>query len=432
MGGVTPARYPAAILARLHGQWHCLNGLLDRTARKLGAHGTYIDAGDMKLEIPFPAETATAVKKPVALSWLKKRLWFVVFVIFPTLLATIYYAFIASDMYVSESRFVIKVPDSRHQQMSTLANLIQTTGLSGGQEQTNEILEYVRSRDALKELERRLHIRNHYENRGDALSKYPFPMSGDSFEKFYKYYRKIVEASLDPQTGTAVIKVKSFTPDEAYKINQTLLDLSEGLVNRLNQRAESRAISEAQSQVDIASARAKRVSLLLTQYRNHSELIDPAKQAVGVLDISNGMVAQRAALVAQLEVMQREAPQNPSIPALRNKISAMSGQIAVQDNRVVGGNGAIASKLGNYENLQVEQKFATDSLDAANAGLVQARAEAQRQKFYLEHIVDPNTPDTALLPTRLTDIITIAAAALCLYFIGWMLIVGILEHAPED
>jgi len=23
-------------------------------------------------------------------------------------------------------------------------------------------------------------------------------------------------------------------------------------------------------------------------------------------------------------------------------------------------------------------------------------------------------------------------AALCLYFIGWMLMVGILEHAPED
>jgi capsular polysaccharide transport system permease protein len=304
--------------------------------------------------------------------------------------------------------------------------------LSGGQEQTTEILEYVRSRDALKELEKRLNIRAHYENGGDFLSKYPFPFSRNSFEKFYKYYSKIVDANLDPQTGTAVIKVKAFTPDEAFKINQTLLNLSEDLVNRLNQRAENRAISEAQNQVDIANARAKRVSLMLTQYRNHSELIDPAKQAVGVLDISNTMVAQRAALVAQLEVMQREAPQNPSIPALRNKIAAISGQIAQQDNRVVGGSGAIASKLGNYDDLLVEQKFATENLTAANAGLVQARAEAQRQKFYLEHIVDPNTPDTALLPTRLIDIITVAAAALCLYFIGWMLIVGILEHAPED
>ena len=66
------------------------------------------------------------------------------------------------------------------------------------------------------------------------------------------------------------------------------------------------------------------------------------------------------------------------------------------------------------------------------AALVRARAEAASQQFYLERIVDPNLPDDALLPTRLLNIIIVAAAAACLYFIGWMLIVGILEHAPED
>ena len=386
----------------------------------------------MKRDISMPTEAVVLPKMSVALYRLNKHLWFFIIVIVPITISIVYYTFIAADIYVSESRFVIKVPEGKRQQVSTLANLIQTTGLSGGQEQTNEILEYVRSRDALLELEKRLRIRSHYEQNGDLLSRYPFPLSGGSFEKFYKYYSRTVDANLDPQTGTAVIKVKAFTSDEAYKINKTLLELSEGLVNKLNQRAESRAIAEAQSQVVIASERAKHITYALTQYRNHSYLIDPAKQAVGVLEISNSMVAQRAALAAQLEVMQREAPRNPSITALRGKVSALSGQIAKQDNRVVGGDGAIASKLGSYEDLQVEQKFANESLTAANAGLVQARAEAQRQKFYLEHIVDPNTPDTAMLPTRLINIITSAAAALCLYFIGWMLVVGILEHAPED
>jgi len=92
----------------------------------------------------------------------------------------------------------------------------------------------------------------------------------------------------------------------------------------------------------------------------------------------------------------------------------------------------MASKLGNYEDLLVEQKFANDSLTVASAALVQARAEAQRQKFYLERVVEPNRPDVALLPARLLSILTVAASALCLYFIGWMLVVGILEHAPED
>ena len=88
--------------------------------------------------------------------------------------------------------------------------------------------------------------------------------------------------------------------------------------------------------------------------------------------------------------------------------------------------------MGGYENLLVEQEFATENLNVANATLVKARAEAQRQEFYLERVVDPNVPDMPLLPNRILNIIIVAAAAACLYFIGWMLIVGILEHAPED
>jgi capsular polysaccharide transport system permease protein len=107
-------------------------------------------------------------------------------------------------------------------------------------------------------------------------------------------------------------------------------------------------------------------------------------------------------------------------------------QIASQDGRVVGNDNGIASKLGGYESLLVEQEFATQSLNAANAALVQARADAQRQQFYLERVVDPNTPDTPLLPKRLINILIVAAAALCLYFIAWMFTVGVLEHAPED
>ena len=135
---------------------------------------------------------------------------------------------------------------------------------------------------------------------------------------------------------------------------------------------------------------------------------------------------------AQLDLMQRLTPGNPSIPALRNRINAISTQIISQDSRVVGTGSGIASKLGGYETLLVEQEFATENLNAANAALVQARADAQRQQFYLERVVDPNVPDMPLLPKRLLGILTVAAVSLCLYFIAWMFMVGILEHAAED
>lgn len=387
----------------------------------------------MNAESPFPIEARTQVHRSALTEWLRKRRWFVVFVIVPTILAALYYGLFASDIYISESRFVIKSPDQKRGQMSTLANLIQTTGLSGGQEQTNEVLAFVRSRDALKALEQNPGIRARFSSsHADFLSRFPQPLVADSFEDLYKYYGKMVDARLDSETGTAIISARAFTAQDAYEINRRLLELSEALVNRLNARAQTKGIAEAQKQVELATERAKTARIALAQYRNTQELIDPGKQAVGVIEIANSMIAERAALQAQLDLMQRLTPRNPSIPALRNRIGAISAQIASQDSRVVGTNGGIASKMGGYEDLLVEQEFATQSLNVANASLVQARAEAQKQQFYLERVVDPNLPDTPLLPKRLLSVIVIAAAATCIYFIAWMFIVGILEHAPDE
>lgn len=387
----------------------------------------------MNVNPSFPIEAEAPVRPNAFPVWLKKRRWFILFVIVPTLLAALYYGFVASEVYISESRFVIKSPNQKQSQMSTLANLVQTTGMSGGQEQTNEVLTFVRSRNALKELEKNPNIRNQYAGRGaDLLSRFPGPMSDSSFESLFKYYSNMIDARYDTETSTAIIKVRAFTAQDAYATNARLLYLSEDLVNRLNTRAQTKGIAEAQRQVELATNRARAAGVALTQYRNAQALIDPSRQAAGVLEISNAMIAQRAALQAQLDLMQRVTPGNPSIPALRNQIRATSVQIGAQDSRVVGSGSGIASKMGGYENLIVEQEFATQSMNAANAALVQARAEALRQQFYLERVVDPNIPDAPQLPKRMINVITVAAVALCIYFIVWMFMVGILEHAPGD
>jgi capsular polysaccharide transport system permease protein len=386
----------------------------------------------MNVEQSFPVEARTENSHAAISTWIKKRRWFVIVVILPTILAAFYYGLIASDVYISESRFVITSPEEKRPQLSTLANLIQTTGLSGGQEQAREVLEFVKSRDALRSLERTGIKAKFGSEDADFISRYPQPFAQGTFEDLYKYYGKMVKARLDNESGTAILEVQAFTARDAYEINRDLLSLSEGLVNRLNERARTTGIAEAQKQVNLALERARKARSALAEYRNSQALIDPTKQAVGVLEIADKMIAERAALQAQLELMQRMTPDNPSIPALRSRISAISVQIASQDNRVVGSRQGIASKVGGYENLLVEQEFATESLNVANAALVQARAAAQRQQFYLEHIVEPNMPDMPLLPRRLLDIIIVAAIATCLYFIGWMFIVGILEHAPED
>ena len=373
------------------------------------------------------------VRKSHRQSWLIKHRWLVLFVGVPTLLATVYYGLIASPIYISQSTFVIKSPGQKAAPTLSLANLVQTTGLSAGQEQTKEIIGYIQSRTGLKDLEAQTDVRKKFaSNDADFLSRFPSPFERDSFENLFRYYQSKIGATVDQDSGLAVLQVQAFTPGDAYEINGRLLDLSERLVNRLNQRAEDKAITEAERRVQQAEERVRNARVALSAYRNQQDLIDPAKQAAGVLDVSNKLVSEQAALQAQLDLILRVAPRNPAIPALRNRIIAVGREIAAQNGRAVGTPTGIASKLGAYEKLQVEQEFATQMLTAANAALETARTESQKQQFYLERVVEPNKPDDSALPHRLTRILVVFGASICLYFIGWMLVVGIIEHAPED
>lgn len=387
----------------------------------------------MNANIAAPAENGPTRHGPALWAWLKKWRWFSIFVILPALLATAYYGFLASDIYVSESRFVIKSPDRRQTSMSALAGLIQTTGFSAGREQTSEVADYLRSRDALRDLSKRINVRQVFMSpAADRLSRYPQPFRGDSFENLYKYYRSMVDVRMDSDTGMAVLTVKTFDPSQAQILNENLLQLSEGLVNRLNARSNTNTVTEAERRVEAAQNRVRAARAALGQYRNASELLDPERQGAAILEVSNGLVAQDAALRARLAEMQRSAPNHPSIPALRRRIAAISAQVAAQTGRAVGTNTGIASKISQYENLAVEQEFSTQVLAAATASLEQARTEALKQQYYLERVVQANKPDDALLPSRMKAIITVLFASLCLYLIGWMLAVGILEHAPDD
>jgi capsular polysaccharide transport system permease protein len=373
------------------------------------------------------------VRKARRQHWLVKHRWLILCVGLPTLLAAIYYGLIASPIYVSQSSFVIKSPSQKSAPNLSLANLVQTSGLSGGQEQTKEVVEYILSRNALHDLQTKTDIEQKYSGRGaDFLSRFPQPFQDASFENLYRYYGSMVGAAVDPDTGLAVVETQAFTPDDAYQINAKLLDLSETLVNRLNERAQGRAVAEAERRVEQAEDRVRNARVALGAYRNREDLLDPTKQAEGVLEISDKLVADQAALKAQLQLMLRVAPRNPAIPALRNRIDAVGREIAAQNGRAVGTPSGIASKLSNYEKLNAEQDFATQMLTAANTSLEEARTEAQKQQYYLERVVEPNRPDQAMLPKGLKRVLTVFGASLCLYFIGWMLMVGILEHSPED
>lgn len=363
----------------------------------------------------------------------RRNPWFLATVVLPVLLSAIYYFGIASPQYVSESRFVIKSPNQRNAQVTSIANLIQTTGLSGGQEQSNQVIDYVRSRSALQVLEKKQPIREVYgASSVDFLSRFPRPWEARSFEDLFDYYRDKVQISRDVDTGMVVLRTIAFGSKEAAAVNETLLRESEQLVNQLNENARTTAIEEATTRVVEAEKRVAAAREAIAAYRNRAAVVDPLKEAAGVAEIANRLITERAALEAQLSTLRSVTPDHPAIPALREQIASLTREINRQTARAVGGREAISGKLPSYDALVLEQELASQLLVLAQSTLEGAKTDALKQQYYLERVVNPNVPDEPEYPKALRLVLTIFGFALCLYFIVWMFVVGILEHAPED
>ena len=78
----------------------------------------------------------------------------------PTLLSILYFGLLSSDIYVSESRYVVRSPNKKTPS-SGIGAMLGSAGFSGfsrAQDNVHTISEYVRSRDVLEQLDQKLRL----------------------------------------------------------------------------------------------------------------------------------------------------------------------------------------------------------------------------------------------------------------------------------
>lgn len=352
---------------------------------------------------------------------------FLATVVVPTLAAIVYFGLLASDVYTSQSQFVVRSPDKPA--ATGIGALLKSAGFSNAGEEAFVTHDYMVSRDALKSLNENDRVARAF---GDpAISMFdrfnPLGMNG-SFEDLFAYYRKMVATEYDSQSSITTLTTRAFKPDDARRMNEQLLQLSESLVNRLNDRGRYDLVRYAQREVDEAKVEAQRAAAALGAYRNRFGVIDPERQAPVQLQMVSKLQDELIGAKTQLVQLRALAPENPQIPMLETRIASLSRQIDVELGRVAGGQRSLSATAVQYQRLQLEREFADKRLGAALASLQESRNEAPRKQAYVERIVEPNLPDEAREPRRLRGIFATLILGLVAYGIMTMLFAGIREH----
>ena len=351
-------------------------------------------------------------------------------VVLPTLTAVIYYSLIASDVYISESRFVVRSQED--QSSSPLLGLIlKGTGFKSSTNDSYTVQDYMLSRDALQSLVDELHIKDIFSDSSiDIFRRFPGFLDWDnSFENFHDYYQKIIDVKLDSVSSISTLTTHAFSGDTAWQMNNRLLELAENLINRLNERGREDLIRFSIQEVADAEIKAKTAALALANYRNEKGVIDPERQSAVPLQQVAKLQDELIATKTQIAQLQKLTKDNPQLPVLYQLAHLLENEIHAETNRIAGGGErSLAGKAAGYQRLVLEKEFADKMLASAMSSLEQARNEAQRKQLYLERIAQPSKPDSAMEPRRVRIITTVFILGIITWGVLSLLLASIQEH----
>ena len=92
----------------------------------------------------------------------------------------------------------------------------------------------------------------------------PFGQSG-TFEDLYDYYRRKVRVQYGATSSITTLTVRAYSPQDAERFNRQLLERSEELVNRLNNRGRTDLVQFATQEVVEAKIAAREAALSLAR-----------------------------------------------------------------------------------------------------------------------------------------------------------------------
>ncbi len=357
------------------------------------------------------------------------RRWhdFLSVVIAPVIVAAVYLFAVASNRYVSETKYIVR--SGGGSSLAGVTSLVQTQGLSRATDENYVVNEYIKSRDIVSVMAERDHLRDLFDRpEADLFSRFPNFYSRNDLEHLFKRYLSAIDVSLDETAGITTLRAIAYRGEDARNLASLVMTHADAFINKLNDRAHDDELQYAQMIVDKAREKTADVEAKLTLFRNAHGTVDPGRELLASLELISRLSEQQAKFEAALSRQMTLTPSSPSNDSLKDKIQSYKDEIAKLKSGVVGGAGSTASSLSAYELLVLERQLSAKSLEAAVLNFERAREEAQQKHLYIETVAEPSLADTPEYPRRFLDLLISALVAGGVWVIQRSLRINASEH----
>jgi capsular polysaccharide transport system permease protein len=343
----------------------------------------------------------------------------------PTLLAIVYFGFIASSQYVTSFQFAVRGPS---QSSTTRAGGGAAMGVGAMSPDSFVVTDYINSPQAIADVERDVNLRAIFSRPNvDFWSRLPSNLTA---EQLNAYWAHMVSANFDLISGNVSVSVRAFTPQDSLKLAQALVTTSDDMFRRLNAKAQQDFVRLADENVTRAQQQLAEARQALFVFREEGGgLVDPDKAAQAGAAIVDDLRKQLSALQVHYASIKAAAPNSPMLPPLSAQISSLEAQISREDRSGSPRPKSVTPEsLAEYQSLDLERQYADKQYTEALALRNQAYLTAQNQQSYLALFAAPTLPQTSLYPNRLRAIAAVVLGAAAAWFAGMLIAYALRDH----
>ncbi len=346
---------------------------------------------------------------------------FILMVLAPSAAAAVYFAFIASNQYVAEAQFTVMggyvpPPDG----------IASITGIPAAAivQDTQIVTNFIESRAAVEKLEANVGLRGLYSRDDiDYLARFN---PAKPIEKLVSYWRGMSDVSIIMPAGIVDFKVRAFAPNDARELGDSVIRISEQLINELNARMNVDAVRDAEQELKRTAERLAAARGALEKARNDQGVLDAVKSADAlnklVTDLRGELARMQQEYDAQLHSLLSTAPQ---MRTLKARIDSAQAQIAELEAKLTAtdqaeANRTLSNSMTKLAALDLERQIAERLYAGAAASLELAKLTAEHKLMYLNTFVQPVAPQEPRYPKRILYTAAVVVGSLA----AWGALVG--------
>ncbi|GAB5387664.1 MAG: hypothetical protein Alpg2KO_06320 [Alphaproteobacteria bacterium] len=361
--------------------------------------------------------------------WINWQMILAFFVILlPTALFAVYQGFIATPRYIAETKFTIRsisfspAPDIAQSLLSGVSS--ETT------EMAQQVMTYVKSPDMLRELEANEKIAFRQTLESQQVDFWTRQEVDASLEERVDNFQSFIEIEFEEQSAILTLRVRGFTPQQAYDTLVLVREESRDLVQRI-----SRQLAEHQVEFMEEEAEKKRrdVGALrerIVRLQNTLNLIDPNSETAAAVARISGIEQQLTTERINLDNMLRTmSPNSNQVQEIKGRIASLEKELRAQRATLTGADQEALNQINeDFRTATFEATLAEQAYALTLQSLESSRVEASRGLKVLATVVEPYLPQEALEPRVVFNIFTFFAFSLIAYMVSIIMVMVAREH----